>query len=76
MSRSAQRKRDAYTKGYRAGRHGLWDAPYYRFGAAAGKEFDRGRSDGRRDRAAAMREETARRTWWGRALVWLAGRFS
>lgn len=69
MSKAAQRKRDAYAKGYRVGRWNKWDSAYgYRFGVAAGREFDRGRRDGRRDR---LEVERRTRSWHHRLVAWL-----
>lgn len=68
MSKTAQRKRDAYDKGYRAGRYGWDHARGYRFAMGVHHEFDRGRADGKRDRLAAERVAKA---WPRRLLDWL-----
>lgn len=69
MSKTAQRKRDAYAKGYRVGRFGSWDhARGYRFAVGVHREFDRGRADGKRDRLAAERVD---RSWPRRLVAWL-----
>lgn len=63
MSKTAQRKFDAYHKGYAVGRHGLWNkAGCYRFGRVGARHFDKGREDGRRDRLAALGPK--KRTFW------------
>lgn len=69
MSKTSQRKRDAYAKGYRVGRYGTWDhARGYRFAMGVHHEFDRGRADGKRDRLAA---ERVAQGWPRRVLAWL-----
>lgn len=72
MSKTAQRKRDAYSKGYRAGRHGDWNnGKGFSFPAAGGvyAAFERGLADGRADRKAGKRAP-----WWVKALAWIAAR--
>ncbi|QNJ57399.1 hypothetical protein Dolphis_93 [Pseudomonas phage Dolphis] len=71
MSKTAQRKRDAYVKGYAVGRWNRWQsARGYRFGVAAGREFQRGRRDGQRDRHAA---EQRTGSWHHRLATWFRG---
>ena len=69
MSKTAQRKRSAYDKGYRVGRWDEWDSPRgYRFDMASAREFERGRAAGRRDLRAAQRVAN---TWHRRLVAWL-----
>ena len=70
MSKTAQRKRDAYHKGYNAGRWRQWGEYEYRFPITGGvmDEFLRGLSDGKRDRWAASRRSArlALEDWFAR----------
>lgn len=76
MSKTSQRKRDAYAKGYRVGRYGLWDnSRGYHFRVAVGGAFERGRADGRRDREIVMEGRWLRQAWWRRLLVWLGSKW-
>lgn len=71
MSKTAQRKRDAYVKGYAVGRWNRWQSPRgYRFSVAVRREFERGNRDGQRDRQAA---EQRTRSWHHRLVAWLRG---
>jgi hypothetical protein len=72
MSKTAQRKRDAYNKGYRVGRYGKWDAEEYRFSVGVGPEFERGRRNGERDRR--MLDRKPGRV--ERFLTWLTGKLA
>jgi hypothetical protein len=72
MSKTAQRKSGAYTRGYQIGRHATWGEQWIlTFPGDVGAAFEQGREDGRHDRALFRQWRMEQRSPLVRFLRWL-----